>query len=119
MGASFGVGALLLLPVLAATGATLAQHPRGLGLVVYLGVVPTAVAYLLYARGLRRVEASEAATLGLAEPVTAAVLAVVALGEQLSAAAVAGAAIVLLALVVLAAPVHRREAPPATAEAPA
>jgi DME family drug/metabolite transporter len=118
MGASFGLGALLLLPALAATGATLVQHPRGLGLVAYLGVLPTAVAYLLYARGLRRVEASEAATLGLAEPVTAAVLAVAALGEQLSAATVAGALTVLLGLAVLAAPV-RRTSPAAAAEAPA
>ena len=45
----------------------------------------TAVAYLLYGRGLRTVPAPVAVTLGLAEPVVAALLALVVLGEQLTA----------------------------------
>ena len=40
----------------------------GLALVLFLGVVPTAIAYVLFARGLRGLSASEAATITLAEP---------------------------------------------------
>jgi DME family drug/metabolite transporter len=64
--------------------------------------VPTAVAYILFARGLERIGASETATLTLAEPVTAALLGVVVLGERPGAAAAAGAALVLAGLGLLA-----------------
>ena len=51
---------------------------------LFLGVVPTAVAYVLFARGLRGLQASEAATITLAEPVTAAALGVFVLGEAIT-----------------------------------
>ena len=44
----------------------------GLALALYLGAIPTALAYVLFARGLRRLTAGETATLTLAEPLTAA-----------------------------------------------
>ena len=72
MGSSFGFAGVLLLPVLALAGTSWLAEPRGIGLVVYLAVGPTAVAYLLYAYGLRRVTASETTTIGLAEPLVAA-----------------------------------------------
>src|SRR6185295_3463722 len=68
MGASFGLAALLLVPVLAAAGPGQLAVPAGLGVALYLGLLPTAAAYLLYARGLRRVSAGEATTIGLSEP---------------------------------------------------
>jgi DME family drug/metabolite transporter len=76
--------------------------PGGLALVLYLGAVPTALAYVLFARGLERTGASETATLTLAEPLTAAALGVIALGERPGLAAAAGAALVLSGLAVLA-----------------
>ena len=69
--------------------------------------MPTAVAYLLYARGLRRVTAAETATIGLAEPLTAALLGVVILHEQLRPAAALGGGLVLAGLLVLTAPLPR------------
>ncbi len=108
MAVAFGLGAVLLAPALAGTGAGWLTHPGGLGLAVFLGVVPTAAAYLLFAHGLKRLTAAETATLTLAEPLTAAVLGVVVLSEQLSAPAAAGAAVVLAGLLVLAAPERRR-----------
>jgi len=109
MGGSFGLAAVLLLPVL------LLAHPAvgvdGIGLALYLGVVPTAIAYLCYAAGLRRVSAAETATLGLVEPLTAAVLGVLVLHEQLRGAAVAGGALVLLGLLVLTIPLPRPAKP--------
>jgi DME family drug/metabolite transporter len=108
MAVAFGLGALLLAPVLAGTGAGWLTHADGLGLAVFLGVVPTALAYLLFAHGLKRLTAAETATLTLAEPLTAALLGVIVLSERLSAPAAAGAALVLAGLLVLAAPERRR-----------
>ena len=108
MAVAFGLGALLLAPVLAGTGAGWLTHADGLGLAVFLGVVPTALAYLLFAHGLKRLTAAETATLTLAEPLTAALLGVIVLSEQMSAPAAIGAALVLAGLLVLAAPERRR-----------
>ena len=104
MGATFGVGAVLLAPVAATAGRAALAEPRGLLLVVYLGLVPTALAYVLFARALRELPASETATFGLAEPLTAAVLAFAVLGERPGVVPLLGAGLILLALGVLAAP---------------
>jgi DME family drug/metabolite transporter len=77
--------------------------------VLYLGTVPTAVAYVLFARGLRHLPAGEVATLTLAEPLTATALGAIVLGERPGAVALAGVALVLAGLAVLAAPRRRRD----------
>ena len=82
--------------------------PGGLALVAYLAAVPTALAYVLFSRGLRHISSGETATIVLAEPLTAAVLGVIALGEHPSPAAGVGALLVLAGLLVLAAPGRRR-----------
>jgi DME family drug/metabolite transporter len=102
MASVFGAGAILMLPLLAIVPAGGLTTPGGLTLVLYLGAIPTALAYLLFARGLERTGASETATLTLAEPLTAAALGVIALGERPGLAAAAGAALVLGGLAVLA-----------------
>jgi DME family drug/metabolite transporter len=107
---SFGLGAVALAPVLAVTGAGWLTHAGGIGLAVFLGVVPTALAYLLFAHGLRRLTAAETATLTLAEPLTAALLGVAVLSEQLTLPAACGAGLVLAGMLALAAP-ERRPAP--------
>jgi DME family drug/metabolite transporter len=65
---------------------------------------------VLFARGLERTGASETATLTLAEPLTAAALGVIALGERPGLAAAAGAALVMGGLAVLALHRERRVA---------
>jgi drug/metabolite transporter, DME family len=107
--AGFGGAAVLLVPVLAIAGPGFLASAGGLGLAVYLAAVPTALAYVLFSRGLRLLSSGETATLVLAEPLTAAALGVVALGEHPSATAGAGALLVLCGLAVLAAPDGRRE----------
>src|SRR4051794_21284213 len=110
MAGAFGLGAVLLVPVLALAGGGLAP-PGGAALIVFLGVIPTALAYLLFARGLKRLSAAETATLTLADPLTAALLGVIVLSERMSAPAALGGALILGGLVVLAAPdVSRRPA---------
>ena len=118
MAASFGLGAILLLPVLVLGDHDWLASPSGVGLALYLGLLPTAVAYLLFVHGLRRVSAAEATTLVLAEPVTAAVLGALVLHEHLDGAAALGAALVLGGLLALAIPA-RRPAPAAEAVAEA
>ena len=102
MAAVFATGAVLLLPLLAIAPLGELTSPGGLALALYLGAIPTALAYILFARGLERIGAGETATLTLAEPLTAAALGVIALGERPGAAAAAGAALVLGGLVLLA-----------------
>ena len=110
MAAGFGGAGLLLAPVLLAAGPGFLATPGGLAMALYLAAVPTALAYVLFSRGLRRLSSGETATLVLAEPLTASVLGVVALGEHPSAVAGAGALLVLAGLLVLAAPARRRVA---------
>jgi DME family drug/metabolite transporter len=102
MASVFGVGAVLMLPLLAIVPAGGLVTPAGVTLMLYLGAVPTALAYVLFARGLERTGASETTTLTLAEPLTAAALGVIALGERPGLAAAVGAALVLGGLAVLA-----------------
>ena len=109
MAALFGAGAIMLLPALALVPAGPLLEMDALALALYLGVVPTALAYALFSRGLERIGAGETATLTLAEPLTAAALGVVMLGERPGAASAAGALLVLagLALLALRAPAPR------------
>jgi drug/metabolite transporter, DME family len=108
MAAGFGGAAVLLLPALVVAGPGFLGTPGGLAMAAYLAAVPTALAYVLFSRGLRHMSSGETATLVLAEPLTAAVLGVVALGEHPSPTAGIGALLVLAGLLVLAAPGGRR-----------
>ena len=83
---------------------------EGAALILFLGIIPTALAYLLFARGLKRLSAAETATLTLAEPLTATLLGVIVLSEHLRAPAAVGGALILAGLLVLAAPEIRRPA---------
>lgn len=108
MGAQFGLGAALLLPVLAVTGGPLLSGARGLAVAGYLSAIPMCLAYVLYGAGLARVPASTAITLSLFEPVVAAVLSVVVVGERLGVRAWSGMGLVLLGLAVLTVPFRLR-----------
>ncbi|MGO8959023.1 MAG: DMT family transporter [Streptosporangiaceae bacterium] len=115
MGLLFGAGAVLLSPLLLASSPGWVLTGRGLAVTAYLGIVTTVLAYLCYGRGLRTVPAPVAVTLGLAEPVIAAILGLVVLAERLTAAAVVGLVLVGLALTTLIGartPVRQLAAPP-------
>lgn len=101
LAAIFAVSGLALLPFLVLTDPGELWSRSGLATVLYLAVVPTVLAYLLFNAGLRGVSASTAATLGLTEPVVAAGLGVLVLGERLGPTGVLGAALVLVGLFVL------------------
>jgi drug/metabolite transporter, DME family len=100
-GFGFSLGGLVLLPLAAAFGGGLGFRPSlaSAGLLAALAIGPTAAAYTLYFRGLRKAPASTAALLSLIEPLAAAVLAAFVLGDRLSPAGIAGAVILLAAVV--------------------
>jgi drug/metabolite transporter, DME family len=104
MAASFALGALLLAPVLVFGDVAWIATSDGLAMALFLGAIPTALAYVLFARGLRHLTPGETATLTLAEPLTATGLGILALGERPGAIAAVGAALVLAGLLTLAAP---------------
>ena len=99
MASAFGLGGLLLLPVLLTQPLGWLATPGGLGLAAYLGLVTTTLAYVLFGRGLAVLPAGPVTTLVLAEPLVATALGVGLLGERLALAGVAGAALVLAGLV--------------------
>ncbi len=98
----FALSALVLLPIGVAAGVGPLLSGEGLAMVAWLGAGSLALAYLLFGRGIAGVTVAAATTLALAEPVTAATLGVVVLDERLAASAVAGIALVLAGLGVLA-----------------
>lgn len=92
------LGAVPLLPWTAGSVAALAQ-PAALGLVAWLGLAATALAYWLFSVGLRTTGAAAVGTLSLAEPLAATVLGVFVLHEHLTAMAAAGSLLILGGLV--------------------
>lgn len=97
----FALGGILLVPFLFQSDLRWATETGGLLVVLHLGLVTTALAYLLFARGLRTVPAVHAVTLSLAEPLTAAALGIIVLKERPTTTAAIGMALVLAGLVIL------------------
>jgi DME family drug/metabolite transporter len=101
MGAMFGAGAVLLVPVLLVTGGPLLQSWQSVGIAAYLAIGPMFIAYLLFGIGLRSIRSSTVTTITLLEPVVATMLAVLVVGERLAPAGWAGLGLVLTGLAVL------------------
>ncbi|MGE3812485.1 MAG: DMT family transporter [Candidatus Nanopelagicales bacterium] len=98
MAAAFGLGGLLLLPVLLTQPMAWIATPSGLAMALWLGLITTTLAYVLFGRGLRHLPAGPVTTLVLAEPVVATLLGVLVLGETIPALGWAGIALVLAGL---------------------
>jgi drug/metabolite transporter, DME family len=101
MAAFFATGAVVLLPFLLVADLRWVLTPRGISMVLWLGLVATALSYVLFQRGLGLLPAGTVATMSLAEPVTATVLGVVVLGERLSWLSGLGIVVVVLALLMV------------------
>lgn len=100
----FSLGGILLAPLLIGSDLHWATEPRGLIVIIHLGLITTALAYLLFARGLSTVPAVHAVTLALAEPLTAALLGILVLGEHPAFTTTCGMLLVLSGLAVLGMP---------------
>lgn len=94
----FFSAALISLPIAVVLGGPLQANPQGWAVVVYLGVVATGVAYLLFSMGLRTTSAATSVALSKFEPITAFVLSILVVGETPSWLALGGLVLVLLGL---------------------
>lgn len=99
---AFCLGALLLSPLLVTADLSWLAAPRGLVVILHLGLLATALSYQLFGRGLRTVPVANAVTLSLAEPLTAAILGVTVVGERLTLPALTGIALLFSGLALLA-----------------
>ncbi|MFI9404687.1 EamA family transporter [Nocardia sp. NPDC052316] len=101
-GLGFTGGAVLLMPLALTTGITFEPNAGSLALLAALGLVPTAVAYTLYFRGLPAAGPGTAAVLALLEPLTGAILAAIVLGERLTPLGMMGGTLLTAALLLAA-----------------
>ncbi|MDQ1172919.1 DME family drug/metabolite transporter [Microbacterium testaceum] len=112
MGTVFGVAALASAPALLLAGSAWLLTPNGLALALWLGVVTTMIAYLLFGWGLARLSAVTVSTLTLAEPLAATLLGLFVLHEQLTPVSAVGLTLIAVGLAVVSAPSRRREGVP-------
>lgn len=104
MGSVFGWAAVASAPLLLLTDLRWLATGSGVAMALWLGLATTTVGYLLYARGLIGLTAATVSTLTLAEPLTATLLGILILNEQLSGSAVIGIIVLALGLVLLVLP---------------
>ena len=107
--ASFVLGGLLLIPLLAGQPLGWVATPGGAALVLYLGIATMAVANVLLTRGIHGLPPGPVATLMLTDPVVATLLGVVVLGETVTPVAAVGVALVLAGLVLQGIVIARAE----------
>jgi DME family drug/metabolite transporter len=97
----FSLGAVFLSPLLLTQDLSWLRQPGGLAAILHLGLLATALAYILFGQGLRLTPVATAVTLSLAEPLTAGILGVTLLGEKLTLPAGVGIALIFSGLGVL------------------
>lgn len=98
---AFCIGALMLAPMLIGREMAWLAAPRSIAVILHLGLITAALAYWLFARGLQQVPVATAVTLTLAEPLTAGLLGLLVLGEQLNSVSFIGIALIFSGLAVL------------------
>ncbi|SDN65354.1 drug/metabolite transporter, DME family [Psychrobacillus sp. OK028] len=98
---TFSLSALLLTPFYFILDVSWLKDAGNIGIIFYLGIATTSIAYVLYGWGLHKIPASSALTLSLAEPTTAALLGVVVVGEILSVTSWVGIGLLLGSIAIL------------------
>ncbi len=94
-------GALLLLVCAAATRLVLTYSPTGWLILLFLGIVPTALGYALFQAGMRSIPATLASIITMCEPLTAALLAWLFFHEELGLSGLLGAGLLLGAMTMI------------------
>lgn len=108
----FGAGAAMLLPFALRDVPGDAPAVEALALLLYIGLVPTAFAYVLYFHGMKRTGATVASVATLMEPLTATLLAWALFGERLGPLGLLGGALLLTAILLLGRASRRSAASP-------
>lgn len=109
MGSIFGLGGLLLMPILALTGASFLHSWQNLAVGAYMAFIPMFLGYICFGYGLARITASTAVTISLLEPVVAAILAVTLVGERLPVLGWTGIFLIITCLVCLTWPIRAQK----------
>ncbi|ANG97722.1 hypothetical protein A8A54_15265 [Brucella pseudogrignonensis] len=107
MGATFGLGGLLLMPVLIVAGGPFLASWNNAAVGIYMAIVPMFLGYVCFGIGLARIPASMATTITLIEPVVAAILAIIIVGERLPLMGWFGVVLVISCLVVITIPLKK------------
>jgi DME family drug/metabolite transporter len=94
----FAVGAIFLLPFALVTGFVVHYPPEAWALLLHLGLIPTALAYVLFLGGIRHTTATVASIVTLLEPLVSTALAWWLFGERLGWIGGVGAALLLGAI---------------------
>ena len=112
-GVVFAGAAVLLAPFAVVADTAWLATAHGILTAVWLGVIATALSYVFFSRGLGATPVAAAATLTLAEPLTAAVLGIALLDEPARASTLGGILLIALGIAVLSrqAPGTRHQAP--------
>lgn len=99
---AFAAGAVVLLCLALPTRLVISYHAQGWLLLLYLGSIPTALAYGLFMVGIRSTSATITSIVTLLEPLMSALLAWLFFGERLGAIGLLGAFLLLSAILLLA-----------------
>lgn len=102
LGSMFAMAGVMTVPVLFFRPIDVLQSWSGLLVVSHLSLVTLTVAYMAFGRGLRQLPPTSATMLTMAEPLVATVLAVLIVGERLSAIGWIGAFLLLGGLIAVA-----------------
>lgn len=97
----FSISAILLTPVFFIHDFTWLMELRGICVALHLGFFATALAYLFFAKGLKVLPVATVVTLTLAEPLTAALLGIVLVGEKITYFSLVGILLLLIGLIIL------------------
>ncbi len=97
----FGGGAVILLPVFIIQGPTPLPSLEAAGLLLFLGAVPTAVAYVFFFIGMRSAPAAASSVISLLEPLVATLLGLVVFYEKIGAAGSVGIGLMVSGLLIL------------------
>ena len=100
-GIVFTLAAALAIPVAFAIAGMPDMNAGDVGVLLWLGVVATGIAYLLFSLGLNWVSSATGVALALAEPVAAVCFAIAIVGERPGIVAILGLLLVLVGLAVL------------------
>lgn len=98
---TFSLCAILLLPFAWQGGVGWMGTVENVWVMVYMGIMATSLAYVLFLSGLRSISTSAAVTLSLAEPLTAALLGAFVLGEYLAWTSWLGVVLIFTGIFVL------------------
>ncbi|MDA8247786.1 MAG: EamA family transporter [Rhodospirillales bacterium] len=97
----FGGGALLLFPMALLQGFAYPNSIKIVSLILFLGLIPTALAYVFFFTGMQRVPATPASIVSLMEPLVATGLGVIIFHERIGVAGSIGAVLMIAGMLTL------------------